>query len=307
MPVLAATAAGLAVIDPEAGSETRELEGHTVSRLAPAGWKRLWAVVDGREIWSSDGDGWRPVVTMGDAEPTCLADTRANVEDGILVGTAGARLARVSAAGQIEPLSSFDCSPGRGDWFTPWGGPPAIRTVSEDRDTVYVNVHVGGVLRSRDAGASWEPTIDIHADIHQVTTAGGRVYAAGAAGLSISEDRGDTWRTVDEGLHSRYCRAIAVCGDQVLLTASEGPGAGRAAVYRSSLDAVRFERCQAGLPDWFTGNVDSLCLDALPGGELAAFGTEGGDLYTSGDRGVTWEPIATGLGSIWRVLVLPKV
>lgn len=50
------------------------------------------------------------------------------------------------------------------------GGPPDTRSITEDGDTVYVNVHVGGVLRSSDQGESWQPTIDIGADIHRVTT-----------------------------------------------------------------------------------------------------------------------------------------
>jgi len=47
-------------------------------------------------------------------------------------------------------------------------------------------VHVGGILRSQDHGESWQPTIEIGADVHQVTTGHGNVYAAGAGGLSVA-------------------------------------------------------------------------------------------------------------------------
>ena len=305
MRVLIATRTGLVDLDPDSAEQRRELDGHAVTALAPAAWMHLWAVVDGGQIWRSDGDGWQPVVSGTDLEPMCLADTRANPEDGILAGTAGARLARISAPGEVEFIDGFDRAKGRESWFTPWGGPPAIRTITEDGEAVYVNVHVGGVLRSRDQGASWEPTIDIHADVHQVATGHGRVYAAGADGLSISGDGGQTWRTVREGLHATYCRAVAVCAEQVLLSASNGPQGGRAAVYRWPPGGDGFERCTEGLPEWFAGNIDSLCLDALPDGRLAAFGTETGEVFASTDQGESWRRLAAGLDDIRRVVVLP--
>src|SRR5262252_4676021 len=309
--ILASTTAALLTFDLEGGQGRPALEGHNVRAIAPETWERLWAVVDGREIWRTEGDGWERVVSLvdladdDDLEAFCLADTRANPLGGILVGTSHARLVRVTEQREIEFVEAFDRAPGRDRWYTPWGGPPDIRTISEDREQVYVNVHVGGVLRSRDEGATWTPTIDIHADVHQVATGHGRVYAAGAHGLSISQDGGDSWRLRAEGLHAGYCRAVAVCGSRLLLTASTGPSGGKAGLYGSSLDGERFERCRAGLPEWFGGNIDSLCLDAVPKGELTAFGSDAGELYSSTDQGRSWTRVAGGLGRITRVLVLP--
>jgi hypothetical protein len=309
--ILAATPAALLTFDLEGNPGRSALEGHHVGTVAPETWERLWAVVDGRDIWRTEGDGWGRVASLADLagadnlEALCLADTRANPLGGILVGTSRARLVRVTEQREIEFVEAFDLAPGRDRWYTPWGGPPDTRTISEDREQVYVNVHVGGILRSRDEGATWTPTIDIHADVHQVATGGGRVYAAGAHGLSVSQDGGDSWRLRAEGLHAAYCRAVAVCGPRLLLTASTGPSGGKAALYSSNLDGERFERCRAGLPEWFGGNIDSLCLDALPKGELAAFGSDAGELYSSTDQGRSWTRVAGGLGRITRVLVLP--
>jgi hypothetical protein len=164
-----------------------------------------------------------------------------------------------------------------------------------------VNVHVGGVLRSSDLGESWQPTIDIGADIHRVTTGHRRVYAAGAGGLSVSEDRGDTWTLSDEGLRGSYCRSVTVCGDTVLLSAADGPRGGHSAVYRSDAEGRSFERCSQGVQEWFAQNIDSLCLDAFPDGSLAAFGTEDGRIFASSDRGKSWSEVARGLPEITRV------
>jgi hypothetical protein len=303
--IVVATASGIRTYDGGGEEQARELEGHDIRALAPESWEQLWAVVDERQVWRRDG-GWERVAAIEGLDAMCLADTRANPEGGILVGTSQARLARIGADAKVEFLDAFDRAPGRDQWFTPWGGPPDTRTITEDGENVYVNVHVGGVLRSRDQGATWEPTIEIGADVHQVATGAGRVYAAGARGLSVSADGGASWQLHADGLHARYCRAVAICGGHVLLSASEGPNSsGRAALYRSDLDAARLDRCREGLPEWFRGNLDSGCVDALPDGSLAAFGSENGELYVSTDEGATWRPLASGLGRVASVRVLP--
>ena len=108
-----------------------------------------------------------------------------------------------------------------------------------------------------------------------------------------------------DGLHARYCRGVAVCGDNVLLTASTGPGGHRSAIYRGILTAGSFERCTAGLPEWFDDNIDSLCLYALREGSVAAFGTADGEVFASIDQGETWETVASGLPRVNCVLTLP--
>jgi photosystem II stability/assembly factor-like uncharacterized protein len=177
--------------------------------------------------------------------------------------------------------------------------------MSEWDDDLYVNVHVGGILRTDDRGEHWMPTIDIDADVHQVATAEGLVLAACAGGLAVSEDRGTTWILRADGLEASYSRAVAVCGDGVLVSASSGPRGGRSAVYRGTLAGGGFERCRDGLPEWFDDNIDSMCLDALPDGSFAAFGTSDGQLFGSFDAGSSWTELASGLPVILRVLVVP--
>ena len=292
------TADGLHRFDLSSGSHRVEHEGREVTHVGLEGWE-LWAVLDSHEIIHTAGvEWWFSVAQMKGLEARCIADTRA----GVVVGTSSAHLCRIAGEG-VERVDAFERAPGRKEWFTPWGGPPETRSLTEDGDTVYVNVHVGGILRSQDHGESWQPTIEIGADVHQVTSGHGNVYAAGAGGLSVSGDKGATWRISDEGLHAPYCRAVAVCGDTVLLTASTGPRGGRSAVYRGPIDGASFERCDGGLPGWFGHNIDTYCLDAKPDGSLAAFGSQDGRVFTSTDRGRSWSQLAKGLPVIRRVLV----
>lgn len=279
-----------------------ELAGHEVTALARDG-AAWWAITGGQEAWRSDGDGkWaRQATAPTDVRSNCLAGTPA----GVLVGTSDARLFRLHAEA-LDPIDSFDQVEGRGKWYTPWGGPPDSRSISVDPvGTIYVNIHVGGIIRSRDGGRSWEPTIDVDSDVHRVVTVDGRpglVLAACAEGLAASDDSGETWTFDTEGLHGSYCRAVAVAGDALFVSASEGYRGRRSALYRRSLDSDEpFDRCEHGLPESFGSNIDSHCLAAL--GSVVAFGTEEGALYRSEDAGETWETAATGLPPV-RCLLL---
>jgi hypothetical protein len=271
------------------------------------GWG-LWALVGGRTLWRAvDKPGVRTVrdrwVQVTEAEGPagrCLLGS----EDGLFIGTAEAGLLHLED-GTLHRVAGFDRAPGRDAWYTPWGGPPDTRSLSQGADgTLYANVHVGGILRSTD-GEAWEPTIDVDADAHQVLAhpeTPGVVLAACAPGLAISRDRGATWAIHSEGLHGHYCRAVAVAGEDVLVTASTGPFTDHAAVYRRALDDEGpFERCSEGLPEWFPSNIDTHCLVAQ--GSTGALGTDGGQVYRSEDGGRTWAPAATGLGSV-RCLLL---
>ena len=278
--------------------------GRSVTALAPgAGYRSLWAILDHTEVWRRAGPGgWESKGSLqGEGlRANCVADT----EPGVLVGTSDARLYRVTETG-LQRLGAFDKVEGRDDWYTPWGGPPDSRSMSEDSDTIYVNVHVGGIVRSSDEGATWEPTIDIDTDVHRVWGVDDQVFAASARGLGVSKDRGESWSFRTEGLHAPYCRGVALSGETLLVSASDGPRGGRSAVYRGALRGGAFERCRSGLPEWFDDNIDSLCLDALPDAGAAAFGTEDGRVFASTDEGVAWTEVATGLGPVGCVLLIP--
>jgi hypothetical protein len=166
--------------------------GRDVTAVAPED-NQLWAILDGREIWHTAGmNWWFHVADMEGLQATCLAHTHA----GVVVGTSEAHLFRVAGQG-LEPVAPFDEAPGRERWFTPWGGPPDTRSVSEDDEAVYVNVHVGGILRSVDCGRTWHPTLPIETDVHKVLARPGRLYAASARGLAVSLDGGQSWNVHD--------------------------------------------------------------------------------------------------------------
>jgi len=219
---------------------------------------------------------------------------------GALVGTAEAHLVEIEPSGTTKPVESFDRIPTRDTWYTPWGAPPDTRSLAVTPDGVpLVNVHVGGVWRGGDGGSSWEEVVPVDNDTHQVLAAasGSRVVVAAAVGFGSSTDGGRTFRWTADGLHASYSRAVAFCGDFVLLTASTGPRTARGAVYRRPIDSDGpFERCHDGLPDWFAFNIDTFQLAAHD--HLAAIGTQDGEVYLSEDEGATWTLAAKDLPSV---------
>jgi hypothetical protein len=276
LSLLVGTATGLHRVD---DSHT-ELAGREVNALAGD-----LALVDGGAVWRN-GE-WLGGPIEGHPATCVLA-----VDGGALVGTREGHLVRLPAG---ETVTSFDEAPGRESWYTPWGAPADVRSLAAGADgTLYVNVHVGGIVRSTDGGATWEPTLDIDLDVHQVIVADdGTVLAATARGLAVSDDQGESWTVVDEGLAATYARAVAVAADTVLMSVSTGPEGHRSAVYRRPLHGGGpFRRSSIGLPGKFPGNVDTFCLVA--DGDLAALGTFAGRVYLSDDAGGSWATVAAG-------------
>ncbi|ARV59013.1 hypothetical protein BZZ01_10525 [Nostocales cyanobacterium HT-58-2] len=300
--VIAGTSEGLLFLDSE---QHIELEGYLIAAVAssPDG---LWAIsrrLDASRIaehncvWHRHPNGeWHQVASVNDLQLNCILP----LKSAVLVGTSGACLIRIVNS-STHRINCFESVEGRSQWYTPWGGPPDVRSMAVGQSgELYVNVHVGGILRSLDQGQSWQPTIDVHADVHEVRTVLDHpelVLAATAQGLAISKDKGNSWSFDRANLHAAYSRAVAVCGETILMSASTGPHGGKAAIYRRPLNQPgTFEKCEQGLPEWFTDNINTGTLDTS--GNFAAFGTSDGQIFLSSDAGLTWKQIAANLAPI---------
>jgi photosystem II stability/assembly factor-like uncharacterized protein len=296
--VLIGTNDGLHALD---GDAPRMPAGHAMNHVvaAPTG---LWAVADERTLWNHPALGQgRRVAELDDERANCVLVAG----DRVLVGGSGASLFELSG-GALALVASFDETPGRSSWYTPWGGPPDIRSMAVGTEgTLYVNVHVGGIVRSTDGGASWTDTMEIHADVHEVIAhpvQSGHAYAATARGLATTTTGGDTWEFSTEGLHGSYCRAVVVTSEAILVSASSGSSGRRAALYRRSLHGGAFERCEAGLPEWFSTNLNTFCLAARD--HIVIAGDDNGTVYRSDDGGITWTEAVRGLPGVRCVAIV---
>src|SRR5437016_5158787 len=86
------------------GTPDQELTSHSVRGLAPDGQGGGLAIVDGCSLCRRSPDGAWSTIATAELNLACCVQ----VGDVIYVGTDDARVLRVSAAGGIEQLRSFD-------------------------------------------------------------------------------------------------------------------------------------------------------------------------------------------------------
>jgi len=297
-----------------------ELANHPVRALAPDGHGGAIAIVDGRSLYRRAPNGAWSTIATAEFDLACCV----TVGDVIYVGTDDAHVLRISAAGEIEQLRGFDEVAGRDKWYAGSAivngkrvGPPlGIRSITATSDgaVLLANVHVGGIPRSVDGGATWQPTIDIDSDVHEVRAhpnRPGAVVAAAAVGLCTSSDGGATWVVENAGLHASHCYAVAFAGDDVLVSAAESPFAPKGAIYRRAPDQQTYEQMDehgtlvkvaGGLPEWLDGKADTHCIAAH--GSEVAIADWGGNLYVSADAGRTWSRQADGMPPPSSVLIV---
>ncbi len=299
---------GLFVLE---GAEVAHLfEGASVSGLAPDGAGEVLAIVDGRSLWArSSGQDWRRLALSDAALSCCLS-----VGGRIFAGTDDARLLELSEDGW-SPLDGLDATPGRERWYAGAAmvdgqllGPPlGVRSIAAacDDGALFVNVHVGGIPRSTDGGASWRPTVDIDADVHEVCAHPSRpgiVAAAAAAGLGLSRDGGATWTFTLEGLHASHCSAVALSEDHVFVSAAIDPFAAEGAVYRRPIEGDGpLELVGGGLPDRLDRGADTRCIAAR--GDILAIVDRGGKLYELDNGGTSWSLRESGLPDPSGILI----
>jgi hypothetical protein len=299
MSVLVSTTDGYHIFTSK-GQHLTSLEGHALYAFAPGTAGNWLGVVDGPHLWQHAPDGtWTPLATA----PVDLTVPLA-VGDQVLVGTVDARLLRL-AGDRFEPVASFDAVAGRDGWHAV-GIPLSVRTMTAtcDGGAILVNVHVGGIPRSTDGGATWQPTIAVDDDVHQVLAHASRaevVLAAASVGLCRSFDAGATWTSTTAGMHAGYARAVASVGDDVLVSASDGPMATRGALYRAAVAGGPAVKVAGGLPAWLDGNVDSGCLAA--NARQIALADGGGNVWSSPTDHDEWTLVAEGLPGVRAVAV----
>ncbi len=292
---------------------TQEITNQPVRGLASDGRRGGALAIVGRHSLcrrASSGE-WATVATSEFDLSCCMA-----VRDAIYVGTDDARMLCLSHRGDVlDAVDGFDNIAGRDAWFAGSAivngqrlGPPlGIRSVAANSNgsILFASVHVGGIPRSIDGGRTWQPTIDISSDVHEVRahlTDPDIVAAASAIGLCISRDAGATWTIERDGLHASHCSAVAFSGNDILVSASTDPFAAQGRVYRrlvkqdASLAAV-----QGGMPVWMEGIVDTGCIAA--NGSSIAVADRAGNLYGSDDFGRAWSCRSTRLPTPSGVLI----
>jgi hypothetical protein len=299
--ILVATESGCRVIR-ESGKEILELVGRKVGALAPEPEGACVAVVDDQEIWRRSADGtWSKLTRVGIGLQSILSS------HGTLYcgGMEEATIFRIPQSGEPARLSGFDHVSGRGDWYAV-GPPLGVRalTATVDGNALLAAVHVGGVPRSEDGGATWIPTMPLMFDVHEVRAhplLPDFVAAATAIGLCVSQDGGRNWEVFADGLELKNSLAVAFFEQEILFSVQDGPWAKRSQVWRWRIGSRELEAVRDGLPEWFEGKVDTNQIAA--GGGRGAIVDGGGNVWLSQAGSCGWKCVASGLPYAFGVVV----
>lgn len=215
--------------------------------------------------------------------------------------------------------------PHRAQW-QPGGGGLCLHTVLLDPSNarcLHIAVSTGGVYRTEDDGATWKAcnkgiTAEFMPNkypefgqcVHKVDRHPSnpkRLFLQNHGGLFRSDDGGDSWKDIADGVPSDFGFPMVVHPhdpDTAYIFPLDremrcGPD-GKARVYRTRNGGKYWEALSRGLPQrnaYETVLRDAMTADALdPAGIY--FGTRSGRLFGSRNEGNSWELIAEGLPQI---------
>jgi photosystem II stability/assembly factor-like uncharacterized protein len=176
-----------------------------------------------------------------------------------------------------------------------------IAITPERPERIIVGVEHGGLLVSKDHGASWQDVMP-GADLHRVSIDPAdpdRVYAGAGHGLFVSEDGGQTWSPVD-GLRGRYVHGIQIDprdSDRVYVYVDSS----HCPIHRTLDGGDTWENVGAGLPASRPADPIRLHPDEPDILVYAGDSDNGSYLYLSRDRGDRWERTDLELPKVWRM------
>lgn len=328
MRLLAGTAEGVYSI--EDGSARRVLESRCVRDLYRSD-NRIFAGTDAGLFMSDDGGTQWSLVGMADREVWQVRSTGDNV---LYASTQPAGLFRSDDAGATwSEVEAFNKHPDAARWCLPLTPPVAARARAlvidkADPNRMWVGVEVGGIMRTEDAGETWQ--LDLpgdNPDLHMIfsdpaqpnvlyaSTGYGRLDGVaemkeGNAGMFRSDDGGVSWSYVWRGITPRYSRPMCIDPRPPhAITVGSAPSAFSSHKDDDGAQAMLF-RSEDGCETWRSlcdaahspsqANIHGLTSDPdRPGGVV--LGTDTGEVWRVSDD-AKWTQLASGLPLVASVL-----
>ena len=244
----------------------------------------------------------------------------------------------------VEPAAMFVSRDGGDSWalneglwnhpqrprWEPGGGGLCLHTIlldPADINRVRVAISTGGMYVTEDGGANWRPSnTGVRADflpdkhpefgqcVHKVVQSKpqpARMFLQNHWGLYRSDDRGESWTDIANGVPSDFGFGLAIhprdadCAWIVPLESDQFrcTPEGKLRVYRTRNAGASWEALSNGLPQvgaYETVLRDAMTVDPLDGAGVY-FGTRSGKLFGSSDEGDTWAELRDGLPPVISV------
>jgi photosystem II stability/assembly factor-like uncharacterized protein len=293
----------------------------------------VWRSADLGETWALSSEG----ISYGDGA------RKLSKISSLAVAPGGRVLAGVEAPGIFESrdggqnwslLSTLAGEPGSEGWDAPENQPPghlglsALMFDNDDDSRFWAIVQGIGLFETGDDGSSWTPrNRGLRADwpreheevgfcVHKLVRSSSdpnRMYQQNHCGMHRSDDGGESWTEITDGLPTDFGFAAAAHPHDrdTFYVVPLDPGHarcmpdGRAAVWRTKDAGSSWEQLVRGLPqsDAHVGVLrEGMAIDSydVPG---LYFGTSTGQVFASADEGDSWSEIASYLPGISSVEV----
>ena len=221
---------------------------------------------------------------------------------------------------------------GSGPKWQPGAGGMGLHTILLDPSNpgrIFIAISAAGVFRTDDAGKTWkpinrglksqylpDPNAEVGFCVHRIALHPARpkvLFMQLHWDVMRSDDAGESWHEVSGNLPTDFGFPIEVHAHEpdtvyvvpIKSDSEHYPPDAKLRVYRSRTGGNEWEALTKGLPqrDCYVNVLrDAMSVDSLdPCGVF--FGTTGGQVYMSADRGDNWTPIAGDLPAVLSVEV----
>ena len=339
--LLVATTHGIAVLERDALGAPwhvtgRVLDDKHVSTIMIVPDGGIFAGIHNGGLYHSDDDGatWEPRSNGITVSHVFSLGYR---QDGdavtLYVGTEPVGLFRSRDNGlNWEELPAIKTVPNHERWTFP--PPPHFAHTKSflfdrrDRDTFYVTVEQGALLKTTDGGESWrelesfsKPEDEWYKDCHRLVSRPSNpdeIYMLTGIGLYCSYDAGESWeQRTDKNFRIGYPdqlimsplddRLMLMCGAFAPPTNWRKNREAKGWIMRTRDGGRTWEDANKGLPVLSRSNIEAFTAACYPGGYELYAGNTDGEVYTSTDDGDTWSLLADNLepvskGTHFRVI-----
>jgi photosystem II stability/assembly factor-like uncharacterized protein len=291
----------------------------------------IWRSGDLGETWEQSSEG----LSYGDEDGRKISkvSTLARAGDRLLVGVEAPGIFESRDNGETwSLLSTLSGQHGSKEWDDPANQPPGHLGISgfvtdaDDSDRFFTIVQGVGAFETEDGGTNWTPRNrglrrdwpadyeDVGFCVHKLVRSpqdGQRMYQQNHVGMHRSDDGGQSWTEISEGLPGDFGFPAAVHPHDrdtfYVIPVDGGHGRtmhdGNATVYRTRDAGSSWQPMRKGLPqeNAHLGVLrQAMVIDThdVPG---LYFGTSTGQLFASPDEGETWSEIAGYLPGISSV------